>query len=345
MFRLIYLAIISMLMISCSMEEKVVNVVEDDWKAIISIAGSNPTLQVRSMPDNKIVINDIFKEKLNTTLSHPVARIREYRNNLYLFVPEEYKLYIIKKIDFSKIAVLDFSTEKIKPIDATFPNATDAYISFENSTFVTLLDITNFVIAKNVQTEQNPSGIACSGNQIFVANQLSSTVSIIDSRTKNQEALINVPSNPAFVSIVPNGFEAVVVSIGSGKVDGATDKTNAIATYIDVKKREILAQVEIGINAIKATEQVPVGFVSTPYNWGFIATKSNLFRLDYKVRDKISSVSSKEFKYITYSGEIDMLLLLRMYNNKTELVIASPKTGVQNKIYDLGVDAICIHSI
>ena len=346
MYKIILLSLISILIASCSMEEKVVNVVEDDWKVMIAIDEASPSLQVRSMPENKIIINDIFKEKLGITLSKPVVRIREYRNNLYLFVPDEYKLYILKKIDFSKIAVLDFEADNAKPLDIAFPNATDAYISFDNANFVTLLDITNFVIAKKVNTEQNPIGIACSGNQIYVANQMSSSVSVVDSRTKNQEAVIPLPSNPAFVSITPtNGLEAVVVSIGSGKIDGTTEKSNAVATYIDIEKRNIISQVDIGVNAAKAIDQVPIGFVSTPYNWGFIATKTNLFRLDYKVRDKISSVSSKEFKYIAYSGEIDMLLLLRVNNGKTELVTASPKTGSQNKIFDIDAPAICVHSL
>ncbi len=341
----LFLLLLSLLIFSCSPEEKVINPIEESWNILVATDGLSPKLQLRSLPDNKVLFDDIFSEKLGITLKEPVSYITEFRNNLYLFATKENKIYVIKKSDYSKLAVLDFSAEQLQPTGITFPNATDAYISFNNSNSVTLVDITTFLIVKYVNTELNPIGIASSGNQIYVANSGSSTVSVLDSRTKNQESVINVTPKPSFVAITPNGLEAVVISVGSGKIDSLNEKTPAVATYIDIATRNIISSAEIGVNTIKAIDQIPIGFVSTPYNWGFVITKTNLFRLDFKTRDKVSSITAKDYRYITYSNGQDLLLLVRFYNNSYEIVIASPKTGIQSQTFKIGESACCVYAL
>ncbi len=345
MKNLLLLITLVVIAIACSSEEKVINPKADNWNILVATDDANPKLQLRTLPDNSIVINDIFAEKLGITLKYPITNITEFRNNLYVFATKENKVFVIKKSDFSKVAIFDFSTDQLQPTGVTFPNATDAYISFKNSNSVVLVDITTFLIAKTINTDNNPVSIASSGNQIYVANQASSSVSVIDSRTKNQELIIGVPPNPSFLSITPTGLEAVVISVGAGKNDEQTEKTPAIATYIDIETRTILKYAEIGINTIKAIDQVPIGFISTPYNWGFVITKTNLFRLDYKTRDKVSSITAKDFKYITYSDGQDLLIMLRYFNNKYQIVTANPKTGIQINTYDLETTSSCIYGL
>ena len=101
---------------------------------------------------------------------------------------------------------------------------------------MSLVDLTNFKIIKQIPVGEKPVAIKAIGNQIFVANQSSSTVSIIDSRNNDVVSTIPVNTAPTFVGAKNDGSEAIIISLGDGKLN-ANAKTEPSATFINVVSR------------------------------------------------------------------------------------------------------------
>jgi YVTN family beta-propeller protein len=323
------------LLFACSQKENIINPIDDKEKILIATEGDNPKLKILEIPSLVEINSDILGNSLGLNIKSQIECVREFGGNLFVLVPGDNKILVIRKLDLSQIVTIDFTADKTEPVDIIFPNSTDAYIIHKNSIYVTLLDITNFIVAKNITVGNPPHSIAIAGNQVFVTNQPDNTVSIIDTRDRREVAKIQTDFLPTFVKISPDEKSAIVICVGKGKIVESEDKTDAVVQFIDIEKREIYKSLPLGFAQINPSEQFPQSFIVTPKDWGFVATKDNFMRIDLRYKDKINLVTKRNFKYLNIDNKDNKLILLLDKDSGTDIMYADDRSGEIDDIYNL----------
>jgi YVTN family beta-propeller protein len=326
---------------SCN-EEKIINDVEINEKFAIVVDSLNPKLMLYDTKDG-IVANDKYFDVNGVNLGADVSKISEYGGMLFLLMPTAYKIEVIDKFTFKKLATIDFSADKLEPSDICFANSTDAYVCHGNDTTLSLVDIYNLQIARKIKVGRNPISLACAGNQIYVANLGDNTVSVVDSRTHKQEAVIAVNTAPCLVAASNDNEKILVVSIGDGKINKEKQKTAAKATFFNINNRTITSDLELGTLKTKAIDQYPVNLILTINDWAYIQTTTHLFRLDAKRESGINTLSSDNNSMIVYHKLRNQLLIVNNMRNKVK--IANAGNAGEIKSFDINSQIRAIHPL
>ncbi len=329
------LILIVIFSISCSSDEKTINPIDTSQKIMISLADA-PVVSVISIPENTVIIDNILSGNLSVTLNFPITYIREFGDYLYLSAQKDHKLVVLDKKTYQQKVIIDFSEEQAEVGQIIFPNSTDCYIIHPNKNIVTILDITVFKKARTIECGNNPSSISVSGNQVFVTNLTDNSISVIDTRTRQEEAKINSSPFPSFSTITSDGNYAAIISIGNGKIDNNLEKTPAILSFINITQRSESNYLEIGEGLIAATDIIPVGMAYTNSDWIFIATRSSLFRVDAKNKKDIKFIVRRSFLSVINDEASGKLILTAESDGRNEILLASNKTGsISNTIKTL----------
>lgn len=327
--------ILTIIIVACSSKEKVINPVDNTQKILVATEGNEPKLVVYDLPALTVSTPDLITSAFGTIINNPIENIKEAGGNMYIFIPDDKKILIVQKSDLKLLSTVDFSTAGYEPVDIVFANATDGYIAHRNSVYISLLDLTNFTVARNITVGNPPHSIDVFGNQIYVTNLPDNTVSVIDSRDRREVTKIITEPNPSFVRIQPDGESAICISTGLGKYEQGNNKTPAYLQYIDLNSRQITDTYELGFAQISALEQIPQSFLLTPNDWGFISTQEHFFRLDVRTKGRINLVTRRSFYYIAHDVKREKLILLRQNNLGTDIMFADERTGEIGDIYNL----------
>ena len=119
-----------------------------------------------------------------------------------------------------------------------------AYVSNGASDTVSVFDVVNVRVDREIQVGANPTGIAANPkrNEIYVVNTGRGTgngsVSIIDAEKNAVAGNIQVGKQPYFIDVEPDGNLAYVANSGSGSV-----------SVLDLKTRRQIAEVATGAGA------------------------------------------------------------------------------------------------
>ncbi|HRP02832.1 MAG TPA: hypothetical protein PLE30_09315 [Candidatus Kapabacteria bacterium] len=321
---LIIIAIFTIL--SCSSEERVINPQEQSSKLLVSTK-DDATVKIVSLPNLEILNSDILAGKLDFTLNSPITFMKSYGDNLYLAAQKDYKLIILKKSSLELVTVIDFSKDQAEVGDFVFPNSTDCYVVHPNKDYISIIDITVFKVAKQVKVGNAPNSIIANGNQLIITNSLDNSLSIVDTRSRAEEA--NMPSSPlpSFSIITKDGLYAGIISLGRGKLAVDEPKSPAMLTFYNVLNRNEANSIEIGEGLISAMDVQPVGVVVTNTEWIYIASTTALFRADARTRKDLKFIIKKSFTSITNDDINSRLILTGESATSNDLFIASSKTG------------------
>ncbi|MGA2297240.1 MAG: hypothetical protein ABSG15_06815 [FCB group bacterium] len=301
---------------SCSNTEKVIDTTKDTWRILASVNAQSPSLMLIQFPDDTILSNDVYSaNNSGQSLPGPVVKIAEFRGLLYLFIPSQYVIKVINKSTFKLVGTIDYTADKLVPTDICFANATDAYVAHGADTVVSLVDLTNYAVARKIKVGKHPVAIACSGNQIYVANQADNTVSVIDSRTHNQVALIPVQTAPTYVAMNSEGLQAIVISLGAGKLDSTISKTAAQGTLIDITTRAVINTLDLNAGSTNAVDIIPYGIAVSKYDWAYIPSQICLLSYDARSGNRVNFIQSVAYNSIYYNYIRDELLVLQNNSN------------------------------
>ena len=318
-------ALMISIIISCSSNEKTINPVETSSQVLAAIETGE--VKLINLPDFKEVNSDILAGKLSFQLTGPITNMKKFGEYLYLSARKDCKIIVLDLKTFELKATIDFSDKQAEVGEIAFPNSTDAYVVHPNKDFVSIIDITVFKIARQITVGTGPSSIDVSGNQIIVTNKLSNDVSIIDSRTHSQVALIAVAPMPSFTKVTNDGKYAVVVSTGYGKSDSTQQKTPAVVTFINILGKSINNQINLGYAQLDPVQQNPVGLVVTPNDWAFVATSENMFRVDLKNKTDINLVVRRNFVNEIYDAANQKIILFSTLSKSNLIIQCNDKTG------------------
>lgn len=332
---IVFLLLLVLSIWSCSPKEKIINPIDTAEKILVATDEEQPKLKIIEIPSLKELNSDLFKDIPNLAISSPVENIKEFGGNLYIFIPGDNKIHIIKKYDMSLLSTIDFTDDKYEPLDVVFPNSTDAYIIHKNSIYVTLLDITNFQIARSITVGNPPHSIAHTGNQIYVTNRPDNSISVIDSRDRREVEKIITEPNPVFVKMTNDSKNAIVVCAGMGKFETDENLSPAYVQSFNIENRSINYSYELGFAQIPALDQIPLGLVVTSKDWGFIPTQDNFLRIDVRTSDKINLITKRQFYYISQDTKNERLILLRELEGRSDILFADDRTGEIGDFYSL----------
>jgi hypothetical protein len=318
--------------LSCTQEVEVIDEISNNIN-IIAISEDLPSkLQLYNTKAENFIANSNL-EKFNSTSSASISKILEDRNKIYLLQPDAKKITILNVRDFSILATVIF--DSLPPTDITIPNAQTAYITHKGTSKLTVLDISNYKIAKVVEIIPGLDAIASNGNQVYVLSKVLNVVGIIGTQMDKLEQTISIGISPSLISFT-NKNDFLVITEGKGKVLGAmTDKTEAQAIYINPTTREASTPINIGGSGISAIDEVPIQVVSTLRNHAFVTTQTALYRLDVSSKLAPRVIDKIAYSHMVYLAYYRRLFLLDNRTGSTKLVLADEVTGKEVTSYRL----------
>lgn len=334
-------ALAIMVIAGCSGEEKVIDTLPDSWQ-LLCASSTAPGLALQKLPDNSTTSADIFQQVNNRKLPATVSSVVEFRDDLYLLMPSIRKIYVVLAKSYTLHDSIDFSAENRIPSAICFANATTAYVAHENDSVVSVVDITVYKTARTVATGHKPIGIAAIGNQVFVTNQLSNTVTQIDTRTNSIVANHQVPPAPTFITPSTDGKQVIVICLGAGKADNISPKTAAYAVFIDAPTAQIIKQTAIDDPGFDTDVTAkPRGVAVTKADWAFIPTDLGLYQLDLVQKVDCYIIDETPYDITTFNYRRQELLLIE----GGSVIVADQNTGKEKARFALPLPVSAILGI
>lgn len=319
-----------LIVVSCSQDEKFIDNYSSSTKALIFINLPNTSIIKKvDIFKNEILDENILQKIKEIPENEKLNAMKQYRDNIFLISYENKKIYVLDFNSKKYKATIDFSPLKLEPTDITFANATDAYVTHSNSNEISIIDLTNFSIARQIKVGSSPRAIAASGNQIYIANYNDNTISVVDSRTNRQEAIIEVAPKPIFLFTRADGKEIIVISKGNGKDATDVEHTPAVATFINVEKRQKVAEIPIGTSIIKPENVSPIAACLTNSNYLFISTGENLLRINARTRSAATNIGKYRYSFLTFSNYTSEIFAISNdeNNNSNKIVVCDRSSG------------------
>ena len=112
-----------------------------------------------------------------------------------------------------------------------------AYVTNGKSNTVSVIDVLNFRVIKDISVGRGPTGVAENPkkNEVYVVNTESANVSVIDAESNRVVATIGVEGSPYFIDVSPDGKRGYVANAASNNV-----------SVIDLELRKVITTVPVG---------------------------------------------------------------------------------------------------
>lgn len=334
MISRIYLALFGILFLlfisSCSDEKLITEIIPDKNILIATFDGSNAKLVRITFPNGDVINNDVFFAANGKNLANTqVTQISNYLQYIYLIVPNEYKLLILDRTTFKLLVEYSFSEEQLKPRKIVFANATEAYLIFENSDTMYLIDTYYNKVARKIKLEGIPSDILAVGNQVYVTLPLQNKLVNFDTRTHNIEQTLTIENVPYLVQKNANGSQILVLCAGTGKITGDFRETisNPSVAIIDYLTNSIISTNQIKPPKADLLKEYPISFVITNNDWGFFITNNYLIRIDAKQPQNSLLIEQAKYSNIFHNNIYNEFFLLTSTDSQSNIHLADPILG------------------
>lgn len=292
---------------ACAKDIPVYNTTDQTYSIFLS--DSSGKIARVTMPDARIADNNYYFTVNNENINGAVTWMKEFRDNIYLGIPSQYRVIVINKYSFKKVGQFDFSISQRIPSDIAFVNATNAYIAHENDSTISLVDLYSFNVARNVPCGKNPVALAAIEQQVFVACQGDNTIRRIDARTNTIVATYSTAPVPTLLTniqddnlvsdkrrllLVCKGNESESASVSLMDINGAMTGTYTIA--------------------LAAGKELPRATAITKTDFAFIATQTSVWRYDIRKPEAPRRLSPSAAQDIYYNIRRNELIVQRTPN-------------------------------
>lgn len=315
---------VTLLLPSCSPDERVIDSANPSWRIIAATAGEPTALALITEPANTVSSTDAYNTANGKSLTGKVTKIAEYRDLLYLLMPETNTIEVVDVKNFKAVATV--STGQRKAIDICFANGTTAFLANDDST-VSVLDITVQRITQEIAVGKKPKAIAAMGNRVGVCNQQSNTISIIDTRSRTVTATIPVKHAPTFIVPDADTTEFVIVSLGEGKIETQDIFTPPYLTTLNAFTASITAEVELEEAGVDPASIIPRGLAVTPAEIAFIPLGSQIIQVDTRNHLFYSYGENGSFDYCFYNFRRQEMVAARTSDATSEVLIMDAGSG------------------
>ncbi len=282
---------------------------EGDWQLLAVTDEPVSRLLLLSQPRNGIANPNLF---LNVDslrgiggkvrkIALPTGAFREY---VFVVMPEEFKIEVLSATTYRRITTISFANERREPSDIVAVNATTAYIAFRNAPMLTVFDLFNIRIARDIRVGNSPvSALDVIGNQLFCALQDENTVAVVatnytgSNATEAIVARIPVPRAPQFLGHTANGSELIVVCAGGGP-----QRLASRIAIVDVAERRLVREATLFTDAADSSSDRPYGLAITDRAFAYIPMNKDLARVDVRSLAR-ASILPGTFRNVSFSPE------------------------------------------
>ncbi len=299
-----------LLFCGCTPDEPLLNEGSStQWQVFAVGNQGQTTIASVEFPTNRVLLNNILSATNGSiNLGGDISKVILFRGNLYVFIPSLRQIVVIADSNYRRLATIDFSAQNRIPRDIAFGNATTGYIACEGSNRLSILDVTNFRLAGEVIVGNDPVDIDVQENVLFVANRSDNSVSFVDTRTNSVTQTIPVPEAPVFLQPDVDKSTLLVISAGNGKFNALPRSTPRIS-YVNMANRQVLSTVGFADNAQDSTTTLPLGFVVTTRQFGFVLTPNAIIRIDTRSRVLVRVVQTRTATSMSYNPVRDEIML------------------------------------
>ena len=149
---------------------------------------------------------------------------------------------------------------------AASPDARRAYVANIGSGSVTVVDLAEGKVVKDIPTGEGAEGIAISpdGREVWVTNRGADTVSVLDTKTLAIAATLKVPQFPIRVKLTPDGKRALVSCARSGDVAVFDAATRKEIKRIAIDREAVPGSADRLFSTRFGKSPVPVGLLIAP---------------------------------------------------------------------------------
>lgn len=322
---------------SCGPTETVINAPQSEWELLV-LTDSVPSKYVLiNQPANEIADTDLFRSLSSGGIGGRVTKIMTFRDNIYVILPDIKKVEVLNAVTFARKTTFDFSATNKIPSDIIFANATTGYIAFGNTSVVSLVDITNFKVVRDIEVGAGPVSFEVKENQIYCALQRENTVAVLDSRTNAVTTKIPVSQAPTVLKFTRLGTNLAVLCLGGGKIDNSP-KSPARVSVVNVQQRSVIGETLLNITADSSNETAR-GMVVTENDFAYVPASQALLKIDIR-RFNRSTVLRGSFRSINYNSIRNELLIA----DSAKCIIAETEAGEVKEIIPLRVSPSFIFS-
>lgn len=114
--------------------------------------------------------------------------------------------------------------------------AVQFYVSSEEDNKISIIDIVSSEVVGNIETKEKPTIVAFTSTmrEAIVVNQNSSSLSLFNTQTLNEEKEIPVGPLPHGIALAPNNDTVYVATVGDSYVDVVSLKEGKVVRQIDI---------------------------------------------------------------------------------------------------------------
>lgn len=175
-----------------------------------SFSAANASLSYFNADSGKI-FNNVFFNANNENLGSVANSITILDTLAFIVVNNSDKIEIINVNTFKKIATINLPSGS-SPRNLTILNSTIAYVSNLLTNSVSVIDLQNYQVTRNIQVGANPEGIVIANSKLYVANSgfgNGNTITVISTATDQVIDTVHVGDNP--ISMTKDENENVYV--------------------------------------------------------------------------------------------------------------------------------------
>lgn len=317
---------------SCKKEESILEGETPPRYFYIVTSDQPNSVKLFEFPSKNIIDEDVYFSRNGSKLDD-ISQIIEYRGYVYLLQKKSFKISIVTADSFKLVAELDWKTHQLEPSSISFVNATTAFISFQDTALVSVLDLTNFKLAKNINVASPIYYLDNASFYVLGLSLQSGDLIVIDSRTYTISNTINAGDRPLALAFNQERSEIFVLCVGKGKIDTSNYKTNAKLIAYKFPDFSKFLETDIIVGSINAQTIIPTGIVVPGRYYGIITTLSGFLRFSLTNPKLIQRYIVGEFFNLLYDYKRDQIIAISKSGNISTIYLINPtNTYVISKI-------------
>ena len=328
--RLLVLFVTALLFLVACDDEKVIDETKDTWRVLATSNIPSPRLLVMELPSGKILDDGVYEKANGNALSSLPRVMADFGGFIFLIKPDDAQIEVIDKNTYLSKYKIDFDAGR-RPLHIAFaPNATAAYVIFEQDSIVDVIDLTVMQVARQITLNGIASSIALKGNQVLVTCPEINKLAVIDTRNNELTNEVNVPDVPLLVTYTKDGLRIVVVSAGKGKLDTLTEQTDAYVTLLDANTYDEIAKQPLGVGVVNPKEQLPLTLSTASRLYAYIGTQKYLLQFNTRTATLPARLQDGKFISSVYNDRREEMIFIRDDGVKRQILTYLPEEKKYN---------------
>ena len=248
--------------IGCN-EKETESLLPDDFENGILITNEgnfgsgDASLSYYDMESQKVYDNIYSLANEGKEIGDVMQSIYVGQDHAFLVVNNSNKVVALNLADMT----IDYTVEGLKlpryMVGSGNKGYVSEWVSFTDAGRVSIIDLTTGEILKSVETDFGAEGVAIAENKLFVSNNFSTTLTVIDLATETVTKTLEVGSSPGEMKLDADGDIWVVC--GGGYDTNYSPLGDGKFVEIDPASLEILNEIDLGMNVSTKVAVDPAG--------------------------------------------------------------------------------------